>query len=67
MKFVFDLDGTLCFDCKMISDPITQAIQRLEEKGHQIYFASARPIRICSLSYPKFFTTTLWLAATVLL
>ena len=45
MKFVFDLDGTLCFDCKMISDPITQAIQRLEEKGHQIYFASARPIR----------------------
>lgn len=45
MKFVFDLDGTLCFDCKMISDPITQSIQRLEEKGHQIYFASARPIR----------------------
>ena len=53
MKFVFDLDGTLCFDCKMISDSITQAIQSVEEKGHQIYFASARPIRDMLPVLPK--------------
>lgn len=45
MKFVFDLDGTICFDCKIVSDPIAQAIHSLETHGHQILFASARPIR----------------------
>lgn len=45
MRFVFDLDGTICFDGKPISRRIELALHQLEEEGHEIVFASARPIR----------------------
>jgi hypothetical protein len=45
MNFVFDIDGTLCFDGKTIDSTIIEALNELAEQGHEIIFASARPIR----------------------
>ncbi|MFJ7186171.1 HAD-IIB family hydrolase [Lysinibacillus xylanilyticus] len=45
MKFVFDLDGTICFKGQPLSKGITNALEACIENGHEIIFASARPIR----------------------
>lgn len=45
MNFVFDIDGTLCFDGKTIDGSIIEALNELSDEGHEIIFASARPIR----------------------
>ena len=45
MKFVFDLDGTICFKGQPISEGIVQRLELLIEEGHEVIFASARPIR----------------------
>ncbi len=43
--FVFDLDGTICFDGQNIDIDIKEAIKQLIISGNQVIFASARPIR----------------------
>lgn len=43
--FVFDLDGTICFDGQSIKREIKLAIKQLILDGNQVIFASARPIR----------------------
>lgn len=45
MNFVFDIDGTICFDYKNLNKDAIWLLDRLKENGHQIIFASARPIR----------------------
>ncbi|WP_314589071.1 HAD family hydrolase [Paenibacillus terrigena] len=45
MKLVFDLDGTICFRGKPLSESMVQALDTAVKKGHEIIFASARPIR----------------------
>lgn len=55
MNFVFDLDGTLCFDGKRIDKEIIEALQELKLAGHQVIFASARPIRDLVPIIPKDF------------
>ncbi|MCL1696615.1 MULTISPECIES: HAD family hydrolase [unclassified Lysinibacillus] len=55
MNFVFDLDGTLCFDGKSIDKEIIEALQELKLAGHQVIFASARPIRDLVPIIPKDF------------
>lgn len=45
MHFVFDLDGTICFTGNPISDKILDALAQLTRDGHEVIFASARPIR----------------------
>ncbi|MGY4676171.1 HAD-IIB family hydrolase [Pasteurella sp. P03HT] len=45
MIFVFDIDGTICFDGKQIPMEIEQALEQLMASSHQLIFASARPIR----------------------
>jgi Cof subfamily protein (haloacid dehalogenase superfamily) len=45
MKFVFDLDGTICFKGKPLSEEITNALEACRRLGHEVIFASARPIR----------------------
>lgn len=45
MNFIFDLDGTICFKGQPLSEVIVHALQSLEQQGHSIIFASARPIR----------------------
>lgn len=45
MKFVFDLDGTICFKGQPISDRIIQSLSELIDLGIEVIFASARPIR----------------------
>ncbi|WP_239619223.1 HAD-IIB family hydrolase [Cohnella mopanensis] len=45
MKFVFDLDGTICFKGKPITEKILGVLDLLERNGHSVIFASARPIR----------------------
>ncbi|TMU87573.1 HAD family phosphatase [Bacillus sp. BHET2] len=45
MKFVFDLDGTICFKGKPVSEKIVQCLLDLKSSGHELIFASARPIR----------------------
>ncbi|RLU92193.1 hydrolase [Streptomyces griseocarneus] len=42
---VFDIDGTLCFDGRSIDGRIIAAIEACERTGHQLVFASARPVR----------------------
>ncbi|GGE63851.1 HAD-IIB family hydrolase [Priestia taiwanensis] len=45
MKFVFDLDGTICFKGQPVSEEILTCLNNLENEGHEVIFASARPIR----------------------
>lgn len=45
MNFVFDIDGTLCFDGKTIDRAIIEALTAIRTAGHDVIFASARPIR----------------------
>ncbi|UVI28076.1 Cof-type HAD-IIB family hydrolase [Paenibacillus spongiae] len=45
MIFVYDLDGTICFKGKPLSDPMVRVLDSVKENGHEIVFASARPIR----------------------
>lgn len=45
MKFVFDLDGTICFKGQPVSEKILSALEKLVGEGHEVIFASARPIR----------------------
>jgi Cof subfamily protein (haloacid dehalogenase superfamily) len=45
MNFIFDLDGTICFKGKPVTKKIMDMLKELEQNGHQVIFASARPIR----------------------
>ncbi|SER78157.1 HAD-IIB family hydrolase [Psychrobacillus sp. OK032] len=45
MKFVFDLDGTICFKGQPLCAEIVEALQFCRLMGHEVIFASARPIR----------------------
>ncbi|WP_195576572.1 HAD-IIB family hydrolase [Paenibacillus sp. 1001270B_150601_E10] len=45
MKFVFDLDGTICFKGNPVSATIMHTLAGLTAAGHDVIFASARPIR----------------------
>ncbi|MDO4711452.1 MAG: HAD-IIB family hydrolase [Peptostreptococcaceae bacterium] len=47
MRFVFDIDGTICFDGKTIALPIHEILSRGAEYGHDIVFASGRAYRDC--------------------
>lgn len=45
MQFVFDLDGTICFKGQPVSEKLLDCIEDLVGAGHEVIFASARPIR----------------------
>lgn len=45
MQFVFDLDGTICFKGQPLTTEICAALDECQAIGHEIIFASARPIR----------------------
>ena len=45
MQFVFDLDGTICFKGQPLTHEICAALDMCQAMGHEIIFASARPIR----------------------
>ncbi|MDI3410861.1 HAD hydrolase family protein [Bacillus sonorensis] len=64
MNFVFDLDGTICFEGQSVSEHLLMSFEELKAQGHEVIFASARPIRICFLFCMNGFIMTKWLAAT---
>lgn len=41
MRFVFDIDGTLCFDGRLIDQTIIDTLLQLQHDGHELIFASA--------------------------
>lgn len=45
MQFVFDLEGTICFEDQPVPDSITYSLECLVQKGHEVIFSSSRPIR----------------------
>ncbi len=45
MNFIFDIDGTICFDGCSIDSSIKQRLFKLRQANHNVIFASARPIR----------------------
>ncbi|WP_017151320.1 HAD-IIB family hydrolase [Bacillus bingmayongensis] len=45
MNFIFDIDGTICFKGKPLTESIVQALDVCHARGHEVVFASARPIR----------------------
>lgn len=47
MQFVFDIDGTICFDRFQIDSRIKAILKDAANYGHQISFASARSYRDC--------------------
>lgn len=47
MKFVFDLDGTLCFDGMTMSKDLQKVLLTAPKYGHEIIFATARSYRDC--------------------
>lgn len=57
MNFVFDLDGTICFQGKPVSEPILSCLERIRTLGHHVIFATARPIRDALPILPERFHT----------
>ena len=55
MKFVFDLDGTICFKGRPLSEEIVDVLQQCLDEGIEVIFASARPIRDMLPVLPKQF------------
>jgi len=59
MIFIFDLDGTISFSGKEIATVILSELKKIEKLGHQIVFASARPIRdmlpLIQVDFPNHF------------
>lgn len=47
MKFVFDIDGTICFDRHTIDERLKSALALAGQYGHEVVFASARSYRDC--------------------
>ena len=47
MKFVFDLDGTLCFDGMTMSKDLQKVLLTAPKYGHEIIFTTARSYRDC--------------------
>ena len=45
LRFVFDLDGTICFKGQPLSAGIIAELEDCIANGHEVIFASARPIR----------------------
>lgn len=45
MKFVFDIDGTVCFDRRTIDESICLAFEEIRRANHEIILGFARPIR----------------------
>ncbi|MCC9729901.1 HAD hydrolase family protein, partial [Streptococcus agalactiae] len=46
MNFVFDIDGTLCFDGMSLSKEIQGILERAQiDYGHRVTFATARSYR----------------------
>lgn len=45
MNFIFDIDGTICFKGKPVSKKILDVLSGLQQQGHLVGFASARPCR----------------------
>lgn len=45
LKFIFDLDGTVCFKGQPISSRILHSLSELTQAEIEVIFASARPIR----------------------
>lgn len=55
MIFVFDLDGTICFKGKPVSELLLTKLDQLKKQGHEIIFASARPVRdMLPVLHPRF-------------
>lgn len=59
MYYVFDVDGTICFNGIKIENCIIEELIGLEKRGHQVIFASARPIRDLLPVVEKFSTNVL--------
>lgn len=60
MQFVFDLDGTICFKGQPVSETILSSLEGLTRQGHEVIFASARPIRdMLPVIHPRFHHYTL--------
>lgn len=60
MIFVFDLDGTISFKGQPVSELILTKLEQLKEQGHEIIFASARPVRdMLPVLHPRFHQDTL--------
>lgn len=45
MHFIFDIDGTISFKGQPVSAQIMDCLARIQEAGHVVGFASARPCR----------------------
>lgn len=61
MVYIFDIDGTLSFNGVEISQRIVNSIQVLIKRGHQVIFASARPIRDMVEIVPVQFNDCIWI------
>ena len=59
MNFIFDIDGTICFDGCSIDSSIKQRLFKLRQANHNVIFASARPIRDLLPVIPEFADDTL--------
>lgn len=59
MNFIFDIDGTICFDGCSIDSSIKQRLFKLRQANHNVILASARPIRDLLPVIPEFADDTL--------
>ena len=54
MNFIFDIDGTICFDGHHVDQSIKHRLVKLKNAHNNVIFASARPIRDLLPVIPEF-------------
>ena len=59
MNFIFDIDGTICFDGHHVDQSIKHRLVKLKNAHNNVIFASARPIRDLLPVIPEFADYTL--------
>ncbi|GEL78519.1 hypothetical protein TMU01_27540 [Tenuibacillus multivorans] len=57
MKFVLDLDGTICFKGKPISEKILRSLEDITTKGHEVILHQPDRFMICYQSFMRITTT----------
>lgn len=58
MKFVFDLDGTICFKGQPVSDALLKVLEEMVEQGHEVVLLPPGRFAICFPFFMSVFIIT---------
>lgn len=66
MKFVFDLDGTICFKGQPVSEKLLNGLEVLESQGHEVFLHRPGRSGTCCQCFTPGSTAIRWSEGTAL-